>query len=109
MPDRDNLPRSLSQNWKGAEGRAQHGSEHLAEWAAYKIVSKELPKLSGSDLFEALAMQLTNIANRSPTERAQAILESPRNVEKNRDLTQISRRWPPKLAFEQPSVFWKYL
>ena len=108
MPDRDNLPRSFPQGWQGAEGRAQDGPEHLAEWAAHIIVNKELPKLAGHQLFEVLAAQLERIASGSPDERAVSVLESPRNAEQTRDTLTVLKaadRLAIELALEPTTTF----
>jgi len=108
MPDRDNLPRSFPQGWQGAEGRAQHGPEHFAEWAAHKIVNQELPKLAGHQLFEVLATQLECIANGSPDERVHSVLESPRNAEQTRNTLTVLKaadRFAVELAIEPTATF----
>jgi hypothetical protein len=108
MPDRDNLPKSFSNAWQGTEGRAQHGSEHLAEWAAYKIVNHELLKLAKHELFEILATKLEGIANCTSKEREISVLEAPRNAEQTRETLTVlkaAERIAVELALDPSATF----
>ena len=108
MPDRDNLPKSLPKAWQDAQHRAQCGPEHLAEWAAYKIVTKELPKLEGRALFDVLVKQLKQIADTPPTERTAALLEMPVSAAKSRvsqTILNAAERLAVELALEPDAPF----